>query len=621
MAHEGAVSVAHAMPFGAQLLDSGGVRFRLWAPGCSQVWLEMYGAADEVLETVPMTPLDGGWHERIEPDARAGTLYRYLVAAGVSVPDPASRANPMGVHGPSEVVEPRAHQWQVTDWRGRPWHTAVLYELHVGTFTPEGDLDAAAARLGELAALGISAVQLMPLAAFAGERGWGYDGVLPFAVNAAYGRPDALKRFVDTAHGLDMMVLLDVVYNHFGPEGNHLSRWCPEFFNPAHSTPWGPAIDFDAGHSDTVRRYFVENALFWIEEYRLDGLRLDAVHSIRDGSSRHIVAEIAAALRDGPGRQREIHLVLENDDNATSLLQRHADGAPRTATAQWNDDLHHAAHVLATRETDGYYAGYARAPAALLGQALAEGFVYQGQACATRGGAARGESTSGLPPLAFVSFLQTHDQVGNRAFGERLDTLADPVCVEALLACLLLSPHVPMLFMGEEFAASTPFLYFCDFDAELARAVTEGRRGEFACFPAFAEAAARDRIPDPNAPETFAASKLAWAERTTPKGRRRLTLVTELLGLRRRMLQPHLPTARSGATLRFVDADAFSVEWLLGHAAHWTLRANFATRPVTFELHPDEQPVYRSLASNATAARSTLAPNGVEVTLRRAAPQ
>lgn len=610
---------AHSMPFGATVLNGAGVSFALWAPGLDQVALEHGSGASA--RAHPMARNKDGWHRLTLPGARAGDRYRYTLPGGTRVPDPASRFNPDDVHGASQVVDPQAYAWQHGAWRGRRWEEAVIYELHIGTFTPEGTFAAAQTRLAALAELGITAVELMPVADFAGRRNWGYDGVLPFAPDASYGTPDELKALIDAAHGLGLMMLIDVVYNHFGPEGNYLHTCCPHFFNPAHQTPWGAAINYDGADSRTVRDFFIHNALYWVEEFNFDGLRMDAIHALRDDSEPDIVREICAALHAGPGRERQVHVVLENDANRASYLERDDRGLPLAATAQWNDDLHHAAHVLATRETDGYYAGYARAPAALLGQALAEGFVYQGQACATRGGAARGESTSGLPPLAFVSFLQTHDQVGNRAFGERLDTLADPVCVEALLACLLLSPHVPMLFMGEEFAASTPFLYFCDFDAELARAVTEGRRGEFAGFPAFAEAAARDRIPDPNAPETFAASKLAWAERTTPKGRRRLTLVTELLGLRRRMLQPHLPTARSGATLRFVDADAFSVEWLLGHAAHWTLRANFATRPVTFELHPDEQPVYRSLASNATAARSTLAPNGVEVTLRRAAPQ
>ncbi|MBC8058322.1 MAG: malto-oligosyltrehalose trehalohydrolase, partial [Rhizobiales bacterium] len=344
------------MPFGADLLENGGVRFRLWAPSCPRVSLEIFDDAGDMRSTVPMTALDGGWHEHVDPGARAGTRYRFGVREGVSVPDPASRANPGDVHGPSEVIDPRTYQWQHAGWRGRPWHTAVVYELHVGTFTPEGDLDAARERLPQLAELGITAVQLMPLAEFAGARGWGYDGVLPFAIEGAYGRPDALKHFVDTAHGLGLMVLLDVVYNHFGPEGNHLSHWCPEFFNPVHSTPWGSAINFDAPRSEVVRRFFVENALYWVEEYGLDGLRLDAVHAIRDDSAQHIVAEIAAALRDGPGQHRAVHLVLENDDNAASLLQRNAHGAPLAATAQWNDDLHHAAHVLATRETVGYYA-------------------------------------------------------------------------------------------------------------------------------------------------------------------------------------------------------------------------------------------------------------------------
>jgi maltooligosyltrehalose trehalohydrolase len=531
------------MPFGAEV-GAGGVRFRLWAPAQRRVVLDLDGSRHE------MNPLENGWHELLLANARPGARYRYLLENGLAAPDPASRANPGDVHAASEVVDPRAYDWQDADWRGRPWAEAVLYELHVGAFTPGGTFAAARARLPELAALGVTALQLMPVADFPGARNWGYDGVLPFAPDASYGTPEELKAFVDAAHGAGLMVLLDVVYNHFGPEGNYLHALCPQFFDPARHTPWGAAIDFGRR---AVRDFFVHNALYWVEEYGFDGLRLDAVHAIRDDSPEHIVCEIGRALRDGPGRARRVHLVLENDRNEARYL------GP-CATAQWNDDLHHAAHVLLTGEQDGYYADYAERPLERLGRALAEGFVYQGEPSRFRGGAPRGEPSAHLPPTAFVSFLQTHDQVGNRALGERLDALAEPQALRALTACLLLAPQVPMLFMGEEFAARTPFRFFCDFGPELAAAVTRGRRAEFERFAAFAE-----EIPDPNDRASFLASKL---DRTAADPER-LALVRNLLSIRNERLVPRLAGAKSG---KFVARDgSLQVTWALGDGAHWHL--------------------------------------------------
>ncbi len=564
--------MTHDMPFGAALLPGGGVRFRLWAPDRERVQLELDAGA--IARRLDMQPQPGGWHERIEPSAGAGTRYRFVVGDGLAVPDPASRWNPDDVHGASEVTDPAAYVWQDTAWRGRPWHEAVVYELHVGTFTPEGSYLDAARHLGELAALGITAVELMPLADFPGERGWGYDGVLPFAPDASYGTPDELKQFVDLAHGHGLMVLLDVVYNHFGPEGNYLHAFCPSFFNPAHQTPWGAAIDFDGDHSRTVRDFFIHNALYWVEEFHFDGLRMDAVHAIRDDSSPHIACEIGRALRDGPGRQRQVHLVLENDANEAHHLERDPRGVPFCADAQWNDDLHHAAHVLASGETDGYYADYAQAPLTHFARTLAEGFAYQGEVSPLRG-EPRGEPSAHLPPTAFVSFVQNHDQIGNRAFGERLHHLpsVDVPTLETLYACLLLSPHIPMLFMGEEFAASTPFLYFCDFGPELAKAVSDGRRKEFERFALFADESARERIPDPNALASFTASKLRWEERDAPGHRDRLALIQRLLALRAQWLVPRLAQARGGTPQR-VEGDVMRLEWTLADGAIWRVVAN-----------------------------------------------
>ncbi|MGJ7542260.1 malto-oligosyltrehalose trehalohydrolase [Variovorax sp. LT1R16] len=567
----------HAMPFGATPLDGGGVRFRYWAPGHERVALVR---GDDAL---PMVRSDDGWHELVLPEAQAGDRYRFRLADGTAVPDPASRRNPDDVHGASEVVDPSTYAWQDDAWRGRPWTEAAIYELHIGTFTPEGTFAAAQKRLPELAALGFTVIELMPVADFPGQRGWGYDGVLLFAPDAAYGTPDELKAFVDAAHALDLMVLIDVVYNHFGPEGNYLHAGSPAFFNPAHQTPWGAAINYDGEHARTVRDFFVHNALYWVEEFRFDGLRMDAVHAIRDDSTPDIVSEICAALRDGPGRERRVHVVLENDANGAHYLERDADHAPLCATAQWNDDLHHAAHVLTTGERDGYYADYADDAVASFGLALAQGFVYQGQPSPFRNGERRGEPSDRLPLAAFVSFLQTHDQVGNRAFGDRIAMLADPVLLRTAYACLLLSPHTPMLFMGEEYAASTPFLYFCDFGPELAAAVSEGRRAEFGGFAAFKDEAARARIPDPNAESSFLASKLKWEERETGAHAELLAHVRELLALRRDRLVPRLAGQHSGGRF-WRDGEALRVEWTVGGAAPGTtaklhLLAHFGPRP------------------------------------------
>ena len=610
----------HRMPFGVELLEAGGARFRLWAPACDSVQLELLaperGAKDESLA---MYPAEGGWHAVDVGHVGPGTLYRFRLPNGLGVPDPASRFNPMDVHGPSEVVDPKAYAWMDDEWRGRPWHTAVLYELHLGTFTPSGRLDAALEHLRDLQRTGINTVELMPLADFPGARGWGYDGVLQFAPEASYGRPDDLKRFVDTAHGLGMMVILDVVYNHFGPDGNYLSAYCPQFFDRNSNTPWGWAINFDGPGSETVRRFFIDNALFWVEEYHLDGLRLDAVHAIRDQSARHIVAEIADSLQSGPAGRREVHLVLENEANTARWLTRDDDGRPLIASAQWNDDLHHAAHVLATRETFGYYADYAEDSVALLGRSLAEGFVFQGQASTYHGGVARGERSSALPSQAFVGFLQNHDQIGNRAFGERLDAIAEPGRVDLLLVCLLLSPHVPMLFMGEEFAASTPFQYFCDYRGELASAVTQGRRAQFDAIVAAGEVAEHGEIPDPNAESTFHASRLNWGERETERGQKRLALVSRLLALRRELLEPLLPLQRRGGVLECGEG-WFAVEWAFGQDVIWTLRANFGTAAVDLAAARDEHRIYRSdptLAdSPANSGSITLEGGAVMVAVR-----
>jgi maltooligosyltrehalose trehalohydrolase len=486
--------------FGAQLLpDAHGAdhtRFRLWAPSACAANVLIDNAA------LPMQSLPDGWYEATIR-CGAGTHYRFETIAEnsdiLSVADPASRAQAGDVHDASIVVDSLAYHWLFPTWRGRPWHETVLYEIHVGLF---GGFEGVTRQLPALAELGITAIELMPVADFPGARNWGYDGVLPYAPDAAYGSPEQLKALIDTAHGLGMMVFLDVVYNHFGPDGNYLGAYAKPFFRDDIHTPWGQAIDF---RRREVRDFFTENALYWLTEYRFDGLRFDAVHAI---SEQEWLQEMGARIRDVFGKEthhaRHVHLVLEHDGNAAHLLGN-TDGAP--FNAQWNDDGHHALHVLLTGEHDHYYADYAEQPAEKLARCLAEGFIYQGEPSAMRNGEPRGEPSAHLSPSSFVLFLQNHDQTGNRAFGERLTTLARPSALRAATALLLLSPQIPLLFMGEEIGATQPFLYFTSYDQPaLADAVRDGRRQEFAGFAAFADPQQRNRIPDPNEADTFAAS-------------------------------------------------------------------------------------------------------------------
>ncbi|MGE3773440.1 MAG: alpha-amylase family glycosyl hydrolase, partial [Gammaproteobacteria bacterium] len=395
---------AHAMPFGAQFVAGIGTRFRVWAPSAREVELVLVGAAGE--RVAPMRRDAGGWYGCTLPDVGDGACYRYRIDGSLDVPDPASRFNPQDLAGPSEVVDPRRHDWRDAAWRGRPWHEAVVYELHVGCFTAEGTFAGVEAELPRLAALGITAVELMPIADFPGQHNWGYDGVLPYAPDARYGRPEDLKRLVDAAHRHGLMMLLDVVYNHFGPQGNYLHAYAADFFTARHRTPWGSAIGFDGPGSAVVREFFVHNALYWLDEYHFDGLRLDAVHAIRDDTRPTILEELAARVRRDVDPARHVHLILENDDNAAVLLGP----TPTRAAhydAQWNDDVHHCLHALATGERDGYYADY-DAPddphraQRLLARALAEGYANQGEASPQRGGRSRGQPSAHLPTTAFV---------------------------------------------------------------------------------------------------------------------------------------------------------------------------------------------------------------------------
>ena len=539
-----------AASFGPRLDPQGGVTFRLWAPAAERV--------DLLLDDLrPMRAQSQGWFEAIVPDAGPGTRYRFRIDGDLIVPDPASRFQPEDVHGPSEVIDPH-YAWRAAQWHGRPWPEAVMLELHVGTFTPSGTFREAIEKLDHVAETGFTAIELMPVADFAGRRNWGYDGVLPFAPDSAYGRPDDLRALVDAAHQLGLMVFLDVVYNHMGPEGNYLGRYAPAFFTDARGTPWGQAIDFNVPQ---VRHFTIENALAWVRDYRFDGLRLDAAHAIVRPGSPSIFGELSRAVGAfATETGRNIHLILENDDNRASLLDPLIDPPQGKFRAQWNDDYHHAWHVLLTDEHAGYYRDYQDAPGAHLARTLSSGFAYQGEASPHRNGARRGEPSASLPPGAFVSFLQNHDQIGNRPFGERLDVLAPGPAIDAALAITLLAPMPPLMFMVEEWGAVQPFPFFCDFGGELAGAVRRGRQAEFAAY--YADLAEK-AVPDPLAEETFRSAVLDWSVRSSSPHQRRLALVRRLLETRREHVTPRL------ANLVHNDAHA---EWRGGLIlAHWQL--------------------------------------------------
>jgi malto-oligosyltrehalose trehalohydrolase len=551
------------MPFGAEVLPAGGVRFSLWAPAVREVQLSIDNAF------FPMESAGDGWFERVHDQAKPGSRYSYRIDGRHEVPDPASRFQPKDAEGPSEVIDPAAFDWQDEGWQGRPWPEAVIYELHVGTFTSQGTFSAVASKFDHLKSLGVTAVELMPLADFCGRRNWGYDGVLPYAPDSRYGRPEALKALVQAAHQAGLMVFLDVVYNHFGPKGNFLHLYAPQFFTEKHKTPWGAAIDFARRE---VRDYFIHNALYWLEEYRFDGLRFDAVHAIKDDSTLHVLEEIASKTREKFRDERHVHLVLENDHNQARFL------GPGKYDAQWNDDSHHGYHVLATGESDGYYAAYADAPAKHLARCLAEGFAYQGEV-SPFSKAPRGEPSAHLPPGCFVDFMQNHDQVGNRAHGERLASLSEDEKLRSLSAILLLAPSPPLLFMGEEWGCKQPFLYFCDFAGELGEAVRKGRRDEFARFAAFADPKARARIPDPLAEQTFKRSVLRWKDARSPEGREWLAHYRNLLSVRKDEIAPR----RFGpGRYRMLGECAFEVAWEGG----LTLLADCGDTPAEVAMLP-----------------------------------
>ncbi|WP_223466987.1 malto-oligosyltrehalose trehalohydrolase [Pseudomonas sp. GL-RE-26] len=580
-------------PHGAIMLDAEHTRFALWAPDAFYVSVELENG-----QSLPLLPQADGWFVS-NIRCAAGTRYRYSIDGELEVPDPASRAQAGDIDRHSVVVDPLAYAWQNCAWLGRPWNEAVIYELHVGAL---GGFSAVEQHLARLVELGVTAIELMPVAQFPGERNWGYDGVLPYAPQASYGSPEQLKHLIDTAHGHGLAVILDVVYNHFGPDGNYLHRYAKGFFREDKHTPWGAAIDL---RRREVRDFFIENALMWLLEYRFDGLRLDAVHAIEDPD---FLQELARRVRQQTGPARHVWLMVENEHNQASLLEQGYD-------AQWNDDGHNALHVLLTGETEAYYADYAQNPTEQLARCLSQGFVFQGHL--NRHGVARGEPSGHLPPSAFILFLQNHDQIGNRAFGERLHQLAHPQALRAATVLLLLSPMIPLLFMGDEFAVEQPFLFFTSHHGELAKQVRDGRRNEFAAFSAFTDPLQREYIPDPNDPQTFAASRPVLPSTGHCEMH---DLYRRLLQIRHRHIIPRLPGAQALGTDVLGEA-AISASWRLGDGSQLRIDLNLGARPVVHTSQTGAMPLFEYPPQNPDLpAPNTLAPYCALVSLAAAAP-
>jgi maltooligosyltrehalose trehalohydrolase len=567
--------------FGTQNLGGGRMLFRLWAPSAAKVALFVETAG--LTKKLTLQGEKSGWFSgTIKISAKFPCLYWFQIDDNLTVPDPASRYQPSDVHGPSLLVPSSDNNRKTSGkWRGRPWSETIIYELHVGTFTQQGTLAAAAEKLDYLADLGITAVELMPLADFPGERNWGYDGVLPYAPDSSYGTVADLHGFIEAAHARNLMVFLDVVYNHFGPEGNYLYVYAKPFFTDRYQTPWGSAIDFQGPRAETVRRFVIENGLFWLEEFGFDGLRLDAVHAIFDGSKQHILQELAQMIQEGPGRDRHIHLMLENDNNDARYLRWSTSSGKNCYVAQWNDDIHHAFHVLLTGESEGYYCDFSDTAIDHLGRCLSEGFAWQGQRSPYRGNRPRGEPSADLMPTRFISFLQNHDQIGNRAQGERLSGLTRPEPLRAATAALLLGPAIPLLFMGQEWATTRPFLFFCHFEQDLAAKVTAGRREEFAGFAQFYHPRQREQIPDPNREETFSRSTLNWQEVEEEVHRQWLLFHRHLLQLRRERIVPLLDQICPGqSSYRRLSHHSLRATWPLRDGRSLLLLLNLGTRPV-----------------------------------------
>ena len=537
------------LQIGAQPAD-GGIYFRVWAANARHVEVVLY---DDEYESglVPLEPQGNGYFASFVPHIAPDTRYMFRIDGGAPRPDPASRYQPDGVHGASQAVDPGAFVWADANWRGRPLDDLVIYEVHIGTATDAGTFAALIERLPDLQALGVTAIEIMPVADFPGERNWGYDGVNLFAPARTYGGPDSLRALVDAAHAHGLAVLLDVVYNHLGPDGNYLREFSRDYFTTRHSTPWGDALNLDGPNSAPVRAFFIANACHWAHEYHADGLRFDATHALQDTSTVHILAELAETLRATLPPNRHFVLIAEDDRNEPQLLLPRTEGGANI-DAVWADDFHHQLRVALTGEREGYYTDYS-GNTEDLAKTLRQGWFYTGQLSAYAG-RTRGSLPDRLVPGQFVHCVQNHDQIGNRALGDRLNHLIGLDAYRAASALLLLGPYTPLLFMGQEWAASAPFQYFTDHQEELGRLVTEGRRAEFARFTAFAGS----EVPDPQARETFLRSKLDWGERATAPHAGVLALYHDALALRHS--QPALRARdRAGIAAEPLGADAIAL--------------------------------------------------------------
>jgi len=589
------------MPFGSELTDTG-VRFRLFSPGAQQVRLELNGASEQL----PMRACGDGWHEYDAAETGAGTRYTFVLPNGMRVADPASRFQPEDVTGPSEVIDPCDYCWSDAAWKGRGWNEAVLYELHVGAFSPAGTFQGAIARLDHLAGIGITAIELMALADFPGTRNWGYDGVLLYAPDSVYGRPEDLKALVDAAHARGIMVLLDVVYNHLGGEGNVLQHFWPQFLSSLHDTPWGKPPNFDADGALEVREFIIHNALYWIEEFHLDGLRLDASHDMRDTTPRHILDELAERVHTVAG-DRQVHLVLEDEHNASARLLRDAAGKPPLYSAQWNHQMAHLREL--SQEKECARQGGVNKLTETIAKMVAMG--YGGTIPASN---ESDEIDCRVPPTAYISFLQTHDLVGNDLTGERAYAKAPLRINRALSAIYLLVPQIPMLFMGDEWGASTPFQFFCDFEGEMVESIRKGRR-EFVKKELHLEEDALQRMPDPLSPQTFLDSHLNWDELSQPEHADWLDWYRRILTVRREQITPLLcGVCERCGEYELRGPGTFTARWTLGQDARLTLDANLCDHNSdTFDA-PEGEALWLEGEQQTPAC---LAPWTVRVTLAR----
>ncbi len=515
MAGEPSELDSHGKGWGARIRDDGRAEFRIWAPGPD--WMGVV-IGDQRLT---MENQGDGWYEAVVDNVAPGTPYRFRLPSGQEVADPASRAQFTDVHGASLLVDHRSYTWRNSAFKGRPWHEAVILEIHIGTFTTEGTFRAAIEKLERVRDAGFTAIEIMPVSHFRGERGWGYDGVLPYAPHVAYGSPDDLKALIDAAHGLNLMVFMDVVYNHFGPEGNYLHKYAESFFRSDEPTPWGEAVAFE---KPAVRRYFLDNACMWIGDYHIDGLRFDATEQIRDESEEHFLEEISRTLRHR-FHDRYLHLISEDQRCRKAYLVRGDGNQPKVFTATWADSLHHSLHVRVTGEGVGHYKQVADDNWGKVQRATAVGLL-------------RPEGDQVVPADAFINFIQNHDQIGNRAYGNRLNTMIEPRLYETLTAMMLLVPQVPMMFMGEEYGETNPFCFFADFTGDLAEAMRANRVTEAENFGGMPVGKTRKDLPDPMDPATFKASKLDWQHADTYQGRARRDFVRSLIDLRQHHIAP-----------------------------------------------------------------------------------